>query len=203
MSSSDFISPLDRARTLADSYTERLRDIRNDQRLSDDGRRGEIARLYVDHREAKRQLREEHEAALRRQRADLQSNAFGLHSTSDRHADIAEQASYRDALDRAERVGKPDEAITLMDRSKITGDHLLAKALVTVAAQRRWDGAVNHYRQEFGGVAVDRLIDHIQMETDPTRRVGDSMAFSTPTPHELRGLGSGAIQQAAAAVEVA
>ncbi len=71
--------------------------------------------------------------------------------------DVASVVSYRDALDRADRLDTPAEAVALLRRARLTGDELLARAVAVraadlVARSAAWGEVLDEWAAQPGSV---------------------------------------------------
>jgi hypothetical protein len=120
-----------------------------------------------------------HVAARVTRRDALQRSLFGL--TYREGEDRAQVAStYRDALDRAEKTLTPADAQRLLERSRMTGDDLQARAVGFVAAERAWSDVLVAWAD---ARPADRAaLDELEGLTDRPlgQRFSEATAFTLP-----------------------
>lgn len=165
----------------------RVAAIRENDSLTESGRRDAIRRAFASARSEVNAARSDWRAELAEEQQRLEARAFGVPAGSG----TAEIVSYRDALDRVtESVTSSDEAVRAMDRAVRRGDLLLAKAVMTVAAEHGWRTPVERY-SEHDSDSVDavkalRLIE--ERQASPAERLKESMVFSLSPPKEIADL---------------
>ncbi len=171
------------------AYTAELKAIRADKRLSGDGKRHAIARLFARHRDAMTRLQEGQQHANARRRRQLERKLFGVSDSSD-----TASLSLRDAHERASLSKTPRQALTLLSAAERSGDSVLARAVAAHAWDRGWTVVLDTYASERSGVLNDF------QELDDLERQGQgpgltsSLAFRLTPPQELRGLTEAALR---------
>lgn len=163
--------------------------IRANRNLSPEGKRSEIARIHLQSKKAITGL-EKQEAARRQSRiGEIRKQVFGLSG----HQSAQDVISYRDAQDRVATLGIKDEAkaLELYDRAELSGDSILAAALVNRAMEAGWVTLANTYidANPYKGAMVEELWDLKQAEPGAQANVQDqiinSLAFHLDKPTEL------------------
>ena len=168
-----------------------LERIRRNDHLSEGGKRVRIAQAYVDAKDAMTAALGDLEFGVAQQRRALELAAFSPQSGSlTTTQKVAQDASYRDALSRADQLQDQDEATALLQRAGRTGDDLLAQAVAVIAAERMWPSVLDTYAAEHPSHAdaVGQLIDLNRTERDPNWQVSRSMHVSLSRPDELAGI---------------
>ena len=129
----------DAQRRLA-AYDAQVKAIRQDANLSEQGKRRDLAELYVQQKQTSAELRSIED----RQRADrlreLDRVIYGGPSS-----DPGEIISARDAADRADALESPADARRLLARADRTGDKLLASAVARRASEAGWRQVLADY----------------------------------------------------------
>lgn len=174
---------------LRSEQRQRIEAIRQDRNLSPDGRRAQIAALYLRNKREVAAL-EQREAATRTNRVnEIRKTVFGL-SGNPGPQDVI---SYRDAQDRVANLEADDEAkaAQLFDRAQLSGDSILAAAVVNRALEAGWVGVANSYIEAnpYKGAMVEELWDLNQANADSQTNIvkvmESSAAFHLDKPHEL------------------
>ncbi len=154
--------------------------IRSDGRLTDDGKRRQVAQVYVKARDRLDQIRRAASEQRAAETKRLEDKAFKI--------DPADMPSYRDALDRVGRLEDSPQLLTLIDRAAKTGDRVQLRAAAAWSAD-----------QGAGGDILDVLAEHLPGEIDAVRalarsrhdarasRLQDGMYFGLAQPPELAG----------------
>lgn len=121
------------------AYQDAVKRIRDDRDLSPQGRSRAIAREWVRAERDISEARESWVADQQRRRASYEEKVLrprkpmGL-SASEK---IAIDASFRDALDRAERAESAETRLKMLRQARHTGDDLQERAVVVVALDRK------------------------------------------------------------------
>jgi hypothetical protein len=153
--------------------------IREDRTLNDLTKRLRIAAAYRDHKAEQ----DAHDAREQQARADRSSE---LHRRL--FSPPGDTASYRDALDRAERSGEPVEALQRLRRAQEMGDEEQARAFALVATERLWVDVINAYAETRPDVeeALQELWD---LRADDTRNsLRRRLATTLHKPEEIAGM---------------
>lgn len=179
------------AKRIRARHTALANDINNRRDLSADGRKRQLARLQVDAKRELRALREQAAAANAARRDQIMDRLFRNPDSYDSSAVI----SYRDALERADRVNNPTEAASLLKLAQRTGDAALARAVAAKALDAAmsdrnggdgWVNVVNAWGAEDNG--RDELLTELSEITAvdaPTSRLQDSFQFAVHAPRGL------------------
>lgn len=157
-----------------------LQRIRDNNDLSADGKVKRIAGVYRDARTQIDELRRTADEARQERIRKLERQLF---SVEDDH-----QASYRDAVTRADTLGSEAEAQRTLERAHRTGDDVLAKAVAMVSTERGWTDALDTYVDKINPDATDTFNDLLaarREDQDKARRLSDSMTFNVQRPNEL------------------
>lgn len=153
-------------------YRNQLAAIRADVRLTDAGKRVEIARAYKQASGETRAVRDRVAAENARRRAEIEPQLFGVGSSPT----ASETMSYRDAMDRALNCDTSDQLARVMDAAKLTGDQTLQKACFTVAWQRA---------DETTGRGYIALVDGVLASDSWTNRLAESYGAHLDQPAGL------------------
>lgn len=154
-----------KADELRASFARIRQHVLADPTLSDEGKQQKIATAREQANANIRGLQEEATAQQAAERQRLERLLFGppallSSNVSDR---LAQDASYRDALDRARRTdpGRPESLLDLLTQAERTGDRLLSRAAMVVGFERdhvdvlnTWSAANPSYEAD-----VDRLYE--------------------------------------------
>lgn len=177
------------------SYARNVQRIRDDKNLSDTGKRRALARLDLTERRAIDNLKVAGEAAYRRRRAELEQKLFSVEDYL--HDDVNAALSYRDAVDRISEVRGIDQARTLYNRAARSGDHLLARAVISYAWEQigaspdgaPWAEIVHNYLDRWPGlrnVAVE--LGQLRDMDSKEGRLRDQITASLTRLPELHGM---------------
>jgi hypothetical protein len=178
-------------------YQERVNAIRADKRYTPEGKRAAIAREYMRVDAGVRRIVE----AAQKRRDDrirtLQQRLFSAPGGNDPAAVL----SFRDAMDRAERVRDATEAAALLDRAVRTNDVALQRAVLDRAFRAAqsdpfghrgpWVGLLDRYREMVPSMGDD--IAELAELTGAGRKPGmtqfwDNVRSRTELPSELAHL---------------
>lgn len=146
-----------------------LEAIRNNPRLTDAGKKVEIAAAYKRARDVTRSVRDRVSAEDARKRANLEPVLFGAGS----QPNGSEVLAYRDAMDRAMACRSADDLARLLDGARLTGDRLLQKAAFTVA----WQKADDTIGRGYVGI-----VEGVLAADDTTRRLAETYLAHTEQP---------------------
>ncbi|WP_062984617.1 hypothetical protein [Nocardia anaemiae] len=134
-------------RGLKEALSEDIAKYNADPRYSPDGRRKLIAQTYLAARKLSEQTYEKFAEASRVKHREIERKLFGPGSKD--HAAIM---SWRDALDRVDQIDGKAQALRKFERACISGDDLLAKAILQQAVRVGWtdvlDSAGKHMPQQ-------------------------------------------------------
>ena len=170
----------------ADQRT-RIEAIRANRNLSPEGKKAQIARIYLESKNEVAKL-EKQEAANRKARInDIRKEVFGLNG----YQTSQDVISYRDAQDRVAALGINDEekALALYDRAELSGDSILAAALVNRALEAGWVNLANTYIEAnpYKGEKVEELWELQQATAGNSvqEQIVNSTVFHIQKPSEL------------------
>jgi hypothetical protein len=148
--------------------------------------------LLVEHREAYRAQRAERIATAKRR---LFGPTFPADNTP--ATQTAVRASYRDALERAERATGLDDGMALLRRAEVTGDELQARAVGAIAHERGWSSVVHAFAESRRDDA-ELLAEYRELQQsaeDRSSKLAESMAFGLPVrPPEALGSAEGPLR---------
>ena len=164
------------------AYNAALADIRGDASLSELGKTQMIARAWTNTRaEIARLSQLDFDAQVKRYN-DVERQVFGPAATSG-----ADAVSFRDAVDRADRLENPDAALKALGNAELSGDQVLAKAVVMRAWQADWSTVVDQYAVNHPTV-TDKLaeLSALRQSLDGrASRLGGNIGASLIKPTEL------------------
>jgi hypothetical protein len=177
----------EKAQELVARHQRELEQIRADTRLSPAGKLQRVARSYLVARDGAAAAKQEAAAAREAERRKIEERLFRPPTAPGAAENIARQASYRDALERASRVSSPAEIAAMLDLARITGDDLQEQAIVAVATKRQDTDALKAYLQQRPEAEPDlqRLLD---LTSPPTAADAftEAMKFAGPQrPQEI------------------
>ncbi len=127
-------------------------------------------------------LGREYAAAQVASRDDAHRALFGLtFKVGATEADkTAAQASYRDAIFRADALADSRHALRVMGRAQMVDDKILMKAVAAVSYERGWDAVLRDYAatSETVAAALNELMLSEQRRTNLQVRTNAGMTFS-------------------------
>jgi hypothetical protein len=180
------------ARQIKERLASRVKDIEGRRDLSGEGKKRQLSKVAHEASESLRKLQRQANEATEQRRARIMRELFGNPASNDSTSVV----SYRDALDRAERVKSADEAARLLERARTIGDAALARAVAAKALDRaiadptgageRWAAIANTWGAE--DPERDALLTELgqlHSSTGPSARITESMEFSAPRPSGL------------------
>lgn len=179
-----------KAETVQAGSRQQIEYIRADKRITDEGKRQQIAAVYL---QAKRQLDalKADEANKRSsQITDLRRTLFGSPGTSDAQTAI----SYRDAQERVGALGLEDagKAAKLLDQAELSGDEVMVKAIIQRAIDVQWVDVANKYIEAhpYYGAKLEELWNLDSESSEGIDAIGfmNSLTFHIDKPGELSGL---------------
>lgn len=185
-----------RMNDLRAAYRQALDDIRGDASLSELGRQQLIARAW---RNTKDELARLSQVDFDSQVArfnDLERQVFGTSAVSG-----ADAVSFRDATDRAHKLDNAAAALTALGTAELSGDAILAKAIVLRAWAAGWTDVVERYAITHPTV-TDKLAElgALRQNLDSaSSKLAGGMAGSLARPTEIANLSLKEIQDYAAA----
>lgn len=124
---------------------EALRASAGFQDLNTGAQQRRVAVLYVQAKDRLAELRQAEDAELAAHRHSIERQLFGLPAGADMTAII----SFRNAMDRAERIENPYEASTLIERAYLSGDDVLAAAVLSRSLTAGWPAVADHYADRY------------------------------------------------------
>ncbi|QSZ54496.1 hypothetical protein RI444_07650 [Paenarthrobacter sp. AT5] len=178
------------AEKLRADQRQQIEAIRANRNLSPEGKRAQIASVYLRAKKEVAKL-EQQEATARANRIhSLRKSVFGLGLG---YQSAQDMISYRDAQDRVASLGHDDEdkASQLLDRAELSGDTVLASAVVNRALEAGWVNVANAYIEAHPhyGSMVEELWDLNQASPENETNIGkafeNSFAFHLEKPHEI------------------
>lgn len=178
----------ERTKLIKDSLNTVLDKVRNDGRLTPQAKRQEIARHYLATKQQLDGLLDEERAVTAKKRNDVERDIFGQ-----RESGAAGVVAYRDAQDRALRLGPDDEdhALALLTSARHSNDDTLATAVLSRALHFGWSGAISSYTDNYPDQR-ERLedltnIDHWTQQQESDGFNGYGAIYSVAPPREVSG----------------
>jgi hypothetical protein len=176
-----------RARDIQKRHAAAVQQVQERRDLSAEGRKRQLARVHTQFSAEMDQVRAAANEATEQRRNEIVRGLFGNPSPGDSTSVI----SYRDALDRADRVKTPEEAARLLRRAQQTGDTTLARAVAAKAldaamgpdANGAWAGVVNTWGAEDAG--RDELLTELSALNDaasPAGRFAGGLQYALARP---------------------
>lgn len=191
---------LEQAQRAQARYHREVDEARADTNLSNEGKQRKMAKALRQVETTMERLKRERTDELESTRKRLELRAFQpKHSPgASPEARIAVDSSFRDAVERAERLESVSEALQMVGRAERTGDELLARATAVVAMEKGWGPVLGAFTEAFPAAkgALEEL-DAFLGQRSPKARLVESMHFSISAPTELRQLGHGQVSELA------
>ena len=165
-------------------YNRALDDVRGDASLSELGKTQMIALAWTNTRAEIARLEQlDFDTNVKRYN-DIERQVFGTAATSG-----ADAVSFRDATDRADKLDSPEAAARALGNAELSGDAILAKAVVMRAWQAGWDAVVDRYAVNHPTV-TDKLTELAALRhhlDSRVSRLGGNIGGSLHKPTELQG----------------
>ena len=188
-----------RATLIKDGLNAALDKVRNDGRLTPHAKRQEIARHYLAAKQKLDGLLDEERAITAKQRDNVERDLFGQRETGP-----VGVVAYRDAQDRALRLGHADEdhALALLISARHSSDDTLATAVLSRALHFGWSGVISAYTDNYPEQRerLDDLtnINHWTKQQESDGFNGYGAIYSVAPPREISGgINDAAIQKIA------
>ncbi|MDV8058421.1 MULTISPECIES: hypothetical protein [unclassified Rhodococcus (in: high G+C Gram-positive bacteria)] len=160
------------------SHLEAISDIEADTRLSDEGKKIELAKAYEANQAAMDGYRAKFEAETDKASVTAGKRLFGPAAT-----DPASLLSHRDALDRAEKITTEDDARAQIDRARYSGDESMVRALTMQAHRKGWDSVLGEVEKFSPGTGAK--LDAYRAIPGRNKLSVKSM-FSVSVPNQFR-----------------
>jgi len=161
--------------------------IRADKRLTDTGRRQQIAAVYLQAKNQLTALKNDESKKRTDEITHLRKLLFGSAGTSDAQTAI----SYRDAQERVGALGieDQDKAAKLLDQAQLSGDEVMIKAVIQRALDLQWVDVANKYIEAhpYYGEKLEQLwhLDSESSEGIDTIGFINATVFHVDKPGEL------------------
>lgn len=173
-------------------------DIRANPSFSNDGRRIEIAKAWVSAETRLAELRTKYSAAAQADIDAAEAKAFGPPGPKPAPgADtIARDANYRDAIQRAQAVDRPEALGQLLRLAHRTQDPLFEHAIAVVAAGHNWTRVLAVY-SELRPDRAQAIADYSAIAADyrrPNLNLRNQFVFHVQKPTEIDGRSPAQIQ---------
>ena len=167
---------------------EQIEILRVNSSLSPQGRRAEMAKYTVQARQAADKVRNEHVAARKTKRDQLERHLFGAESSGD-------VALMRDAQDRAKAIETPESAATALRQAQLSGDRTIGQGPSPATPPTHgWDGRRRQLRRRARhhrtGLRRSLLVAKVgrRLPDGPHTATADAAAFRVRPPRELGDL---------------
>lgn len=173
------------------AYRQALDSIRGDASLSELGRQQLMARAW---RNTKDELARLGQVDFDTQVArfnELERQVFGASTVSG-----ADAVSFRDATDRADKLENADAALRALGNAELSGDAILAKAIVMRAWLAGWNPVVDQYAVNHPTV-TDKLVELGTLRENldsAASRLAGGIAGALARPTEIANLSLAEIQ---------
>jgi len=174
------------------AYRQALDDIRGDASFSELGRQQLIARAWRNTRDELARLSQLDFDSRVARFNELERQVFGVSAVSG-----ADAVSFRDATDRADKLKYITDATKALGTAELSGDAILAKAIVMRAWQAGWTAVVDQYAVTHPTV-TDKLVELGTLREDldsRASRLAGGMAGALPRPSEIANLSLSEVQQ--------
>ncbi|MFD7786519.1 hypothetical protein ACFV4Q_26060 [Streptomyces nojiriensis] len=181
---------------ISSNYHQTLRGIRENAKLSEQGKKMAAAQAYSVARTAMAKANAERQAGQSKRWDELERKVWGESlpwgaTEADR---AANNMAMRDALQRASQLKTQGDAARLLRQAEQTGDATLARAVAQHANDKDWSDVLETYFDSRPGKrdAFNEMCDIHRERT--SGRTLDSLAHSIARPAELRGMNDHAIE---------
>lgn len=124
------------------------KEVDNDTSLSDEGKSERKTANYESFKAMLGTLRDKEIVAVRTRKDSIMQGLFG--TTTSNPSDVI---AYRDAQDRAQRLGDHTEALATLERATLSGDKSLATAILLKAVDSGWRSVINAYSESNPGTS--------------------------------------------------
>ncbi len=175
----DFLAKANRTR---DEAHGEIVSAQTDRDLTTEAKGRRIAEIRTKANREIDRLGREYAAAQVAERDDAHRNLFGLtfRSGVTEAEKTAAQASYRDAIFRADALADSRHALRMMGRAQMVGDMILMKAVATVAYENGWDDVLRDFAASSVTVeaALNELMASEQRRTSLQIRSNAGVTFS-------------------------
>lgn len=164
------------------SFSASVDAVRSNVNLSPEGKQRKIAALYVDAQAKVGALSDSEKNAIATERTAVDRALFGTPASSDPSAMIA----FRDAQDRAERIEDDTTALSVLNRTDITGDTELASAVLNQAVAMGWGNVIDTYAATHPGQAalVEELVALANLSS-ARNHLFSAWSYLVPKPFEI------------------
>ncbi len=175
----DFMAKANRTRD--EAHREIVR-VQTEKDLTVEAKGRRIAEIRTKANREIDRLGREYAAAQASSRDDAHRNLFGLtfRAGVPEAEKTAAQASYRDAIFRADALADSRHALRVMGRAQMIGDVVLMKAVACVAYENGWDDVLRDFAASSVTVetALNELMVSEQRRTSLQMRSNAGMTFS-------------------------
>ncbi len=178
----------EKMRRNAESYRERLEEIRRDWTRSEEAKRQDLGAAYSEARSTHARLDDEFRGEVQERLQTTRKAAFSAPKVSKDAA--LDMFVYRDALARVSGTTDQRELSEMLSRAEMTGDHALARAVLYRGYELQSEHLVGSYLQKYPDVrpAWDAFMEAAQ-EHNTLETLGISGAAGVPEPERPRELG--------------
>ncbi|MFI8279757.1 hypothetical protein ACIGBH_33635 [Streptomyces sp. NPDC085929] len=184
---------------ISSNYHSTLRGIRENKKLSEQGKKMAAAQAYTAAKAAMAKANAERQADQSQRWDQLERKVWGENlpfgaTEADR---AANNMAMRDALQRASQLKTQGDAARLLRQAEQTGDATLARAVAQHANEKDWSDVLETYFESRPGKrdAYNEMCDIHRERT--SGRPYDSITHAIARPAELRGMHDQAIEAVA------
>ncbi|MFD6512445.1 hypothetical protein [Rhodococcus sp. NPDC060176] len=147
MSIRNFVN-MDTIRSIRDTYDNTITQISSDTRLSPEGARIEKGRAYVEATAKMDALKDQYRHAVKTKQRALEAKLYGPGAN-----DPASIIAFRDAVDRASKIGSDVEAKRAWDTAQWSNDTGMQRAIAQKANRMGWTETYSAHTSEYPGTA--------------------------------------------------
>ena len=179
---------IEKMRRNAQSYRERLEEIRRDWTLSEEAKRQDLEAAYSEARGTHARLAEEFRSEVKERLQTTRKAAFSAPKVGKDAA--LDMFVYRDALAKVSSTTDQRTLSEMLDRAEMTGDHSLARAVLYRGYELQSEHLVGSYLEKYPDErpAWDAFMGAAQ-EHNTLEKLGISGAVGVPEPQRPQELG--------------
>ena len=188
------MTDIEKLRKNHEDFERKVRAIRQDEMLSEKAKRAELEKVYGEARAAYEEFADQYPTGVRERLRETRKAVFSAPKLG--KDDALNTLSYRDALDRTQRMNDPRELSDTLARAEIPGDAALARACLfrgyNLPGEEAKTSIVRSYFSKLADElpAWDVFMDAATI-SNKLETVGISMTVGVPEPERPRELGFG------------
>lgn len=185
-----------KANELIGRHNTEITSIRANRNLTHEGKVKQIAAAHLNYKQQITKLEAEDKQISAAKADSLRRTLFGLFGNNDPNALI----SYRDAQDRVAAIDTEQKAMELLDRSDLSNDEILAKAIVGKAAETGWHNVVSTYTRKhpYYGEKLKDLAALSSADQSIEGVLNHALSYTLNAPTEVARHSNASLQQLAA-----